>query len=66
MAAGGVWLATSNDIQGLTGEAEKLTDLVQWSREIARDLIEMHAEMAGTAAPPPLGERFSLPVVLAA
>ena len=62
----GVWLATSTDVQGLVVEAENLTDLVNWSQEIARDLIALQERMQGATQQPPLADRLSLPIVIAA
>ena len=63
----GVWLATSEDVQGLVVQADNLTDLVAWSREIAHDLIELQREFTnGAEAGTALSDRMSLPVVIAA
>lgn len=62
----GLWLATSEEVEGLTVQAENLSDLVAWSREIARDLLALKAELSGAASAPVLADRLSLPVVVAA
>ncbi|MGI4876092.1 MAG: DUF1902 domain-containing protein [Janthinobacterium lividum] len=63
----GVWLATSDDVQGLVVQAGNLTDLLAWSREIAHDLIELQREFTdGAAAGRAVTDRMSLPVVIAA
>lgn len=58
----GVWLATSDDVQGLVVQAPTLGELVSWSQEIARDLMELHGEMGGILPP----EILTMPVVIAA
>ena len=62
----GPWLGTSDDVQGLLVQADNLTDLVNWAQQIARDLIEMHAETNIAVDPEPIAERFELPLVIAA
>ena len=63
----GVWLATSDDVQGLVVQADNLTDLVAWSREIAHDLIELQREFSdGRGTGIAASDRMSLPIVIAA
>ncbi len=59
----GVYLATSDDIQGLLAQGATLQETVEIARDIAQNLLEID----GAKAPaPPLLDAFDLPIVVAA
>lgn len=64
----GPWLGTSDDVQGLVVQADNLTDLLDWARDIARDLIELQREFDGSNSEPGVlpEDRISMPLVIAA
>lgn len=64
----GPWLATSDDVQGLVVQADNLTDLLDWSRTIAHDLIVLQREFDATAPDPGSApaDNWSMPLVIAA
>ena len=59
----GVYLATSDDIQGLLAQGDTVQETVDIARDLARMLLEMDVERA---PPPPLQDEFDLPIVIAA
>ena len=58
----GVWLATSDDIQGLLAQGDTLEETLDIARDVARTLIEMGAESKAQTA----SDNFDLPIVFAA
>lgn len=59
----GVYLATSNDIQGLLAQGDSIEEAIEIARDVARVLIEMDAEQV---APAQVANEFDLPVYVAA
>lgn len=59
----GVFLATSNDIQGLLAQGETIEETIDIARDVARLLIEMDARQASAT---PVANEFDLPVYIAA
>ena len=59
----GVYLATSDDVQGLLAQAETVEKVVEIARDVARMLLEMDMEQQ---LPPPIQDEFELPIVIAA
>lgn len=63
----GVFLATSDDVQGLVVQAETMPELLRLVPEIVRMLDEFRAEKGWTEpSGQPVPESFDLPFVLAA
>lgn len=58
----GVFLATSEDVQGLVAQGRTIQETV----EIARDLAKSLLELAGDIGPVPVIDTLDLPVVIAA
>jgi predicted RNase H-like HicB family nuclease len=56
----GVYLATSDDIQGLVAQGRTIAETLEIARDVARKLLE---EQGGQPLPP-AGERFDVPVVV--
>jgi predicted RNase H-like HicB family nuclease len=63
----GVYLGTSDDVQGLVVEAETVAELIEYAQDAARMLHEMRVE-AGFEEPAgePVPDQFVVPLVLAA
>jgi predicted RNase H-like HicB family nuclease len=56
----GVYLATSEDIQGLVAQGRTVSETVEIARDVARKLLEAHT----TLHLPEVKESFDLPVVI--
>lgn len=57
----GVYLATSEDIQGLVAQGRTLSETLEIARDVARKLLECQADSAGEAGTP-VWESFSYPL----
>ena len=58
----GVYLATSQDVQGLLAQGDTIEETIEIARDVARVLIEMDVE----ARVAPIANEFDLPVYVAA
>lgn len=58
----GVYLATSDDVQGLVAQGRTIQETVEIARDVARKLIE---SQAGAASLPPAREAFDYPLIVA-
>jgi predicted RNase H-like HicB family nuclease len=61
----GVYLATSDDVQGLVAQGRTIAETIEIARDIAKKLIEAQGEDAARAALPPAKEEFDYPMLLA-
>jgi predicted RNase H-like HicB family nuclease len=57
----GVYLATSDEVQGLVAQGRTIQETIEIARDVAKKLIEAHA---GTALPG-VAESFDYPVIIA-
>lgn len=57
----GVFLATSDEIQGLVAQGRTVTETIEIARDIARKLIEAQTGEAGGA---PMADSFDFPLVV--
>lgn len=62
----GVYLATSDDVQGLVAQGRTMTEALEIARDVARRLIEARAERQQESAPPPSIESADLTLVVGA
>ena len=62
----GVYLATSDDVQGLVAQGRTLQETLEIARDVARRLIEARAEREGLPALAPVQESFDYPLVVSA
>ena len=62
----GVYLATSEDIQGLVAQGRTLQETLEIARDVARRLIEARAEREGLPKLAPVKEVFDYPLVVSA
>jgi predicted RNase H-like HicB family nuclease len=61
----GVYLAMSNDVQGLIAQGRTITETIEIARDVARRLIEAQRERsAGPDLPEPNGS-FEYPMLVA-
>ncbi|MBP9135323.1 MAG: DUF1902 domain-containing protein [Saprospiraceae bacterium] len=58
----GVYLATSDDIQGLVAQGRTITETLEIARDIVKKLLESQADHAGNVTK--LGDKFDYPLVI--
>lgn len=56
----GVYLATSEDVQGLVAQGRTVSEVVEIARDVARKLIEAQTNLSL----PVVGESFEYPLVV--
>jgi predicted RNase H-like HicB family nuclease len=62
----GVYLATSDDIQGLIAQGRTVTETLEIARDVARKLLEARAERQKGRELPALGDSFDYPLIVGA
>ena len=60
----GVYLATSDDVQGLVAQGRTIQETIEIARDVAKKLIEAQSD-AGTAPLPPASEVFDFSMIVA-
>lgn len=60
----GVYLATSDDIQGLIAQGRTIQETVEIARDVAKKLIELQSGNGGSAPYPPAAEAFDYPLIV--
>lgn len=60
----GLYLATSDDVQGLVAQGRTIQETIEIARDIARKLIEAQTESSGKPLPP-AREVFDYPLIIA-
>ncbi len=60
----GVYLATSDDVQGLIAQGRTVSETLEIARDVARKLLEAQREKKGERELPLVEERFDYPLVL--
>lgn len=58
----GVYLATSDDIQGLVAQGRTITETLEIARDVVKKLIEAQSENGGNVRK--LGDNFDYPLVI--
>lgn len=58
----GVYLATSDEVQGLVAQGRTIQETIEIARDVARKLIEAQS---GSAQLPPARESFDYPLIVA-
>ena len=61
----GMYLATSEDIQGLVAQGRTIQETIEIARDVAKKLIESQAGL-GTPGLQRAGESFDYPLIIAA
>lgn len=61
----GVYLATSDDVQGLVAQGRTIQETIEIARDVARKLIEAQSDATVAALPPVRGEAFDYPLIVA-
>lgn len=60
----GVYLATSDEVQGLVAQGRTIQETIEIARDVAKKLIEARADVAGAHLLPVL-EAFDYPLIVA-
>lgn len=60
----GVYLATSDEVQGLVAQGRTITETLEIARDVVRRLLEAQAEREPAAALPIAAESFDYPLVI--
>jgi len=60
----GVYLATSDDLQGLVAQGRTATETLEIARDVARKLIEAQSERQRLPALQPIADRFDYPLIV--
>ena len=61
----GVYLATSDDIQGLVAQGRTVAETMEIARDVARRLLEAQKERKHVAKLRPVAKRFDMQLVFA-
>jgi len=61
----GVYLATSDEVQGLVAQGRTITETIEIARDVAKKLLEVQQDRAGTANLTALREVFDYPMIVA-
>lgn len=61
----GMYLATSDEVQGLVAQGRTVQETIEIARDVAKKLIEAQSNTSG-ASLPPLREAFDYPLIVAA
>jgi predicted RNase H-like HicB family nuclease len=60
----GVYLATSDDVQGLIAQGRTIQETVEIARDVAKRLIEMQSADSGGASLTPAQDCFDFPLIV--
>lgn len=60
----GVFLATSEDVQGLVAQGRTVTETLEIARDVARKLIEAQTERSENHSLSPLNDSFDYPLIV--
>lgn len=60
----GVYLATSDDVQGLVVQGRTVSETIEIARDVARRLLEAKMEREGAASLPEISDKFDYPLVI--
>ncbi len=60
----GVYLATSDDVQGLVAQGRTVSETIEIARDVARRLFEAKMEREGLESLPEVSDKFDYPLVI--
>ena len=60
----GVYLATSDDVQGLVAQGRTATEALEIARDVARKLIEARAQRSGDINLTAITDSFDYPLIV--
>ncbi len=59
-----IYLATSEDVQGLVAQGRTITETLEIARDVARKLIEAQVERSGNIKLSALDDSFDYPLIV--
>ncbi len=62
----GVYLATSEDVQGLVAQGLTITETLEIARDVAKKILEARAERNGVPVLRPTADVFDYPLIVSA
>jgi predicted RNase H-like HicB family nuclease len=62
----GVYLATSNDLQGLLAQGRTVNETLEIARDVARKILESQAERQQMKVLPAIGDSFDCSLIVGA
>lgn len=62
--AEGLYLATSEEVQGLVAQGRTITETLEIARDVAKKLLEAQAERQGQARLATAGDSFDYPLIV--
>ena len=60
----GVYVATSNDVQGLVAQGRTVAEVIEIARDVATRLFEAQQTRGTTHSLPEVSEKFNYPLVI--
>ena len=60
----GLYLATSDDVQGLVAQGRTVSEVIEIARDVAKKIIEAQHERSGEPNLPEVAEIFDFPLVV--
>jgi len=60
----GLYLATSEEVQGLLAQGRTITETLEIARDVAKKLLEAQAERKGQARLATVGDSFDYPLIV--
>mgnify|MGYP001241932551 CR=1 FL=1 len=60
----GLYLATSDDLQGLVAQGRTIAETLEIARDVARKLMEAQSEIRAGQALPPVADEFDYPLIV--
>lgn len=60
----GVYLATSDEVQGLVAQGRTIAETLEIARDVVRRLLESQAERNAVVTPPIAADAFDYPLVV--
>lgn len=60
----GVYLATSDDVQGLVAQGRTVTETLEIARDVARKLLDAQSERQAAAQIASVGDAFDYPLIV--
>ncbi len=60
----GVYLATSDEVQGLVAQGRTIQETLEIARDVAKKLIEMQRAGSGAASLTPAQDSFDFPMIV--
>jgi predicted RNase H-like HicB family nuclease len=61
----GVYLATSDDVQGLVAQGRTVSEALEIARDVARKLLEAQKDPKAEAGLEPVADNFDYPLLVA-